>query len=73
MERNGYQLQIGFISYRPIADESLTKQICHVTPNTSYETTALSFWGIDQIPKSKFLLGLKENPFFRQKTIPYHI
>ena len=26
-----------------IADESLTKQICPVTQNTSYETTALSF------------------------------
>ena len=32
-----------------IADESLTKQICPVTPNTSYETTALSFVDIVNI------------------------
>ena len=29
-----------------IADESLTKQICPVTPNTNYETTAFIFVGI---------------------------
>ena len=30
-----------------VADESLTKQICPVTPNTSYETTAFIFVNIN--------------------------
>ena len=34
--------QITKVGCGAIADDSLTKQICPVTPNTSYETTALS-------------------------------
>ena len=42
--------------YYVIADESLTKQICPVTQNTSYETTALSFvlFRISMIFKSNY-------------------
>ena len=46
-----------------IADESLTKQICPVTQNTSYETTALSFVNYTNRKEVKMtIMSLKMSP-----------